>query len=290
MAIPDLTEKGFAKLSKREAVRRVLRPAKPFGLQGLGCYLVGLPVWLLFAAFGAYALDRAGLYPGRWLLYLFLTLAVILPMLPLLRPRRDFRQPLLEALAAEFKLDYDSHDFTPPGWAQAQPLLFGESEDATFTDRLAGIEDKRAFMTGQAALQAKGGKKLFEGAIYAIDRGEGMSGTTVAAPAGSKAPRGDMELVSFEDPAFEAAFTVYSTRPDFALKQIDTELRSALTGLAESGPFNLYYDTEQVFAAGGPPFETGETAAQPSEQRFRALYDNVATAFRTLAILNAKLG
>lgn len=290
MAIPDLTDKGFARLSKREAVRRVLRPARLFGLRGLGCYLVSLPVWLLFAAFGAYALDRAGLYPGRWLLYLFLALAVVLPLLPLLRPRQDFRQPLLDALTAEFKLDYDSHDFTPPAWAQAQPLLFGESEDASFTDRLAGIEDEREFMIGQAALQTKDGNMLFEGAIYAFDRGEGLSGTTVAAPAGSKAPRGNMEPVSFDDPAFAAAFAVYSTRPDFALKQIDAELRAALTGLAESGPFYLYYDTEHVFAAGGPPFEAEQAAALPPEQRFRALYDNVAAAFRTLTTLKAKLG
>ena len=225
---------GLRPPEKRDAVRGRWRPAglSPQGWAATSprCRLAARRLLRPLCA------GPRGLYPGRWLLYLLLALDVIPAAAGVVRGSKDFRQPLLEALAAEFKLDYDSHDFTPPAWAQAESLLFGESEDASFTDRLASFEDGRAFMVCQAALRTKDGNMLFEGAIYAFDRAEGVSGTTVVLPAGSKAPR---EIWSglLQGSGVHGRLRRLLTGPSFALEQIDSELRRPLTSSPKAEPF-----------------------------------------------------
>ena len=80
--MPVLTEQDYERLHGDAQVRKYLRLITPDHSKALGCYLLMLPVWLLAAVYGGYALDRAGLYPGNWLFFLLLFLAIVAPFCP----------------------------------------------------------------------------------------------------------------------------------------------------------------------------------------------------------------
>ncbi|HST37634.1 MAG TPA: hypothetical protein VLK25_13525, partial [Allosphingosinicella sp.] len=94
--VPSLGEQDFRALSGNPEIKKHLRFVTPDHRGACGCYLLGLPVWLIFALYGGYALERAGLYPGVWALNGLLLLALLVPLWPLFRVRRYMRRPVLD--------------------------------------------------------------------------------------------------------------------------------------------------------------------------------------------------
>ena len=137
MAFSHLGEEDYQRLRASAPVKRHLRPITPDHAGALGRYLIMLPVWGLAAIYGGYALDRAGLYPGRWLFLLLLLLAIVVPLLPVVRAHVHIKRPVLDELADQHGLDYASHDFELAAYKDAKPLLFGEAAGDELTDLLA---------------------------------------------------------------------------------------------------------------------------------------------------------
>lgn len=282
MSIPRLDEKDFTSLRCSASVRKRLRLVTPEHVGALGCYLALLPVWLLFAVYGGYALDRAGLYPGRWFFVLLLGLALIVPLLPLLRVRRHFRRPVLDELAEQLRLDYASHDFELEAFEDAKPMLFGEGATATLTDLLAGKGGGDEWAICHAEIEAAG-EAAYSGLLYWLRR-KGSNATIVLVPAESagrvKVPKKVRRVTLAHDPAFESAFAIFANDADYAERLFDDEFRRRLLDHAGHGPVYFYFARNDTFLAAGPPasFESAEEAALRPEPRLRAIFDNVSAA------------
>lgn len=282
MTIPTLTQKDFERLRADPQVRKHLRPITPDHSKACGCYLLMLPVWMFTAFYGGYALDRAGLYPGHWLFFTLLALAVLVPLLPIFTVRRHMRRPVLDRLAETNGLDYASHDFELKGFEAVRPILFGEESSATLTDLLASDEGGKAWAVCHAELQA-GDEAAYTGLLYWFAR-EGTSEGAVtvlpaAAAAGAKPPE-KMQAVVTGDGTFDASFAAFAVSPDQALKLLDEDFRRLLLSFARECPPYLHLDREECFLAAAAPdsFESRADSSLPREERLRAIFDNVRAA------------
>lgn len=291
--MPVLTEQDFDRLRGDAQVRKHLRPVTPDHTKALGCYLLMLPVWLLAAVYGGYALDRAGLYPGNWLFFTLLALAVLVPLLPIFTARRHMRRAVLDRLAETNGLDYASHDFELKGFDAVRPTLFGEDTSEDFTDLLASKEGGNAWAVCHAEIRA-GDEGGYAGLLYWFGR-RGKSGAAVAivpaaAAARVKLPE-KMERVATGDAAFDAAFATFANSPEEARTPLDDDFRRLLLGLAKDGPVHLHLGQNDMFFAGGAPtaFESATDAALPRKARLRAIFDNVRAALDTVRAMRARI-
>jgi hypothetical protein len=281
MSIPTLTEEHFEKLCADKTVRKHLRLITPDHLSGIGCYLLGLPVWLLFAVYGGYALDRAGLYPGPWVFFTLLVLAVVVPLLPILRARRHMHRPVLDTLATLNGMDYASHDFEMKAYAIAKPRLFGEEASESFTDLLAGKDGKDAFAICHAEIEL-GGEPAYQGLFYWLKRKSESTAFVAAVPL-SVAPRLKLSdkakrLPGLDDGEFDAVFAVFTDRPDEAPAMLHRALRQMLLGHAVHGPVYLHIGHANVFLAACPPDSFEAPLGTARADRLRAIFLKVVMA------------
>jgi hypothetical protein len=282
MTVPVLTEKDFGSLRNSPDVKKHLRFVTPDHGSALGCYLLSLPVWLGAAVFGGYALDRAGLYPGPWLLLVFLAVALVLPLWPLFRVRRHMRRPVLDKLATLVGMDYASHDFEMKAFEPALPMLFGDKAATDFTDLLAGKEGGNSFAVCRADIWV-GDEKAFSGLLHWFGRRAKSGAVSVILPPGeAAAARAKLTKKMEKIGTGDAAFQLWSDKPNDAGALLTDALREALSGLAAHGPVYAYVSRNNVFllASRPPAFEPDDPPAD-REARLRLIFDNVAAAFAT---------
>ena len=290
MTVPSLDEKDFKSLSGNPEIKKHLRFFTPDHRGACGCYLLGLPVWLIFALYGGYALDRAGLYPGPWVLNGLLLLALLLPLWPIFRVRRYMRRPVLDKLATLVGMDYASHDFEMKAFEPAVPVLFGEGAVATFTDLLAGKEGGNSYAVCQAEIAA-GGEARFAGLLHWFGRRAKSGAVTIILPPGetiaARAKRpAKMERVELGDTAFQ----IWSDKPADARALLTDAFRTALAGWAADGPVYAYLARNNAFLLACSP-AAFEPASPPAdrEARLRAIFDRVAAGFVTASTFRAQL-
>lgn len=281
MTIPTLTEEHFEKLRADKTVRKYMRLITPDHLRGLGCYLLALPIWVLFAGYGGYALNRAGLYPGAWLVLALLVVAVVVPLLPILRARRHMHRPVLDTLATLIGMDYASHDFEMKAYAIAKPRLFGEEATETFTELLAGKEGKDAFAICHAEIEL-GGEPAYEGLFYWLKRKSESTAFVAVVPLAA-VPRLKLSdkakrLPSLGDPQFDAIFAIFTDRPAEAPAMLSPALRRLLLGHAAHGPVYLHIGHANVFLAASPPETFEAPPGTARADRLRAIFDKTAAA------------
>jgi len=291
--VPVLTELDFDRLRDDAQVRRHLRLITPDHTKALGCYLLLLPVWLLAAVYGGYALDRAGLYPGNWLFFTLLALAVFVPLLPIFTARRHMRRAVLDRMAETNGLDYASHDFELKGFNAARPMLFGEDSSEALTDLLASKEGGNAWAICHAEIRA-GGEAAHSGLLYWFGR-RGKSGAAVSIVPGAAAARAKlpkkMQRVATGDAAFDAAFATFANARDEARRLLDDDFRRLLLGLAKDGAVYFHLGRNDAFLAAARPssFESAADAALPRGERLRAIFDNVRAALDTARAMRARI-
>ncbi len=281
MAIPTLTEEHFEKLRADKTVRKHLRFITPDHLRGLGCYLLALPVWVLFAGYGGYALNRAGLYPGAWIVLALLVVAVVVPLLPILRARRHMHRPVLDTLATLTGMDYASHDFEMKPYDIAKPRLFGEEASESFTDLLAGKDGKEAFAICHAEIEL-GGEPAYQGLFYWLKRKSESTAFVAAVPlaAAARLKLSDKakRLPGLGDPQFDAVFAIFTDRPAEAPAMLSPALRQLLLGHAVHGPVFLHIGHANVFLAAGPPETFEAPLGTARADRLRAIFVKAAAA------------
>lgn len=293
MSIPRLEEADFIRLRDAASVKKRLRFMTPEHWRACGCYLAMLPVLLLFAGYGGYALERAGLTSQPWVVLILLVLAALLPLLPLLRVRRHLRRPILDELAEQHKLDYASHDFELKPVETARPTLFGETSSATLTDLLAGKGGDQ-WAICQAEIEADG-EPAYSGLLYWFKR-KRSNATIILVPASAagrvNAPKKARPFSIAQDPAFGTAFAIYASNAAEAESLFDGDFRSLLLSHAAHGPVYLHLAGDDAVVAVRPPasFESDEDRGQGGESRLRALFDKVAAALATASALKAHLG
>lgn len=291
MSIPRLDEDDYARLRDAASVRKRLRFFTPEHWRACGCYLLLLPVWVLFAGYGGYAVERAGFKPGSWVVLTLLVLATLLPLLPLLRVRRHFRRPVLDELAAQQELDYASHDFELKGFEAARPMLFGEHSSASCTDLLASGEGGEQWAICQAEIEADG-EAAYSGLLYWL-KGKGSNATIILVPADAaarvKVPKKVVRLPFPDDQLFDAAFAIFANDAQRGRMLFDGDFRRLLLDHAGHGPVYLHSARNDTFFAARPPasFESDENAARKGEARLRAVFDNVAAALDLARSLRA---
>lgn len=291
--MPVLTEQDYERLRGDAQVGKYLRLVTPDHTKALGCYLLMLPVWMFAALYGGYALDRAGLYPGNWLFFTLLALAIFVPLLPIFTARRHMRRAVLDRLAETNGLDYASHDFELKGFDAVRPALFGEKASETFTDLLASKEGGNAWAICHAEIRA-GDEEGYAGLLYWFAR-RGKSGAAVAiVPAAAAArarPPKKMARIAIGDDAFDSAFATFANAAGEARTLLDGDFRRLLLDFAEAGPVYFHLAKSDAFLAGGPPaaFESAP-AKSGREARLRDIFDHVAATFRTAAATRAQLG
>lgn len=294
MTVPILGEQDFARMRGTAQVTKHLRLITPDHARAVGCYLLMLPVWLLAAVYGGYALDRAGLYPGAWLFFTLLALAIFLPLLPIFTARRHMRRPVLDALATLTGMEYASHDFEIKAMEAARPLLFGEDSTETFTDLLASKEGGNAWTICHAEIEAAG-EPVFSGLLYWFARRGPTDAITALVPAAAaervELPARFGRMPPTGDSAFDAAFAVFSSVPGDARGSFDQGFRALLLGYARAGPVYLYLARNNVLLAGGGPasFESPADAALRREPRLRAIFDNVRDAREVVRAVRARI-
>jgi len=293
VTIPTLGEQDFDALRRDPRLRKHLRLITPDHTKALGCYLLMLPVWMFTAVYGGYALDSAGLYPGHWLFFALLALAVLVPLLPIFTARRHLRRAVLDRLADLNGLDYASHDFELKGFEAARPILFGEDASDTLTDLLASAEGGKAWAICHAEIEA-GGEAAFAGLLYWFGR-RGKSSATVAIVPAAAAARPKllkkMRRIATGDAAFDAAFATCANAADEAGKLLDDDLRRLLLDLANAGPvcFSLARNDVFLTAARPPSFESAGDSALGRERRLRAIFDNTAAALELVRTVRASI-
>ncbi len=292
MGFSRLGEEDYRRLRDSAPVKRRLRLITPDHSRAFGCYLLMLPVWGLAAIYGGYALDRAGLYPGNWFFFLLLFLAILAPLLPVVRAHVHLKRPVLDELAQQHGLDYASHDFEVEAYKEAKPCLFGEGAGDELIDLLA--EESGAAAIFRAEIHGKDGAPLFSGLVYTLRRKAGNGLRLVIRPHGAAAgdvalPRTMQPVDLSSDPAFASLFDAWSNRPTDTPALLDDELRRTLADHARQGPVYLFLDRNDVLIAGGGPSGFDPPSGR-RERRLRAIFDNAAAAFAVLQALKAKLG
>lgn len=282
VVIPELTESDFASLSGSADVKGHLRFITPEHRKACGCYLLALPVWLIFAGYGGYALDRAGLYPGDGALAVLLLVAALLPLWPLFTVRRHMRRPVLDKLATLVGMDYASHDFEMKAFDTALPILFGDKATAAFTDLLAGKEGGNSYAVCRADI-AIGEDAAFAGLLHWFGRRSKSGAVTVILPPGEAAltrTKFTKKMQAIETGG--AGFQLWSDKPDDARALLTGSFQAAISSLAAEGPVYAYIARNDAFLLCTSPaaFEPEDPPADRGA-RLRLIFDAVAAAFRT---------
>lgn len=294
MAVPILDEKDFASLSANAEIKKHLRLITPDHRGACGCYLLGLPIWLIAALWGGYALDRAGIHPGDWVLLGLLLVALLLPLWPLFRVHRYLHRPVLDKLATMTGMDYASHDFELKAYDVSGPCMFGDDASESFTELLLSKDDGNAFGICQAEIELDG-EPVYDGLFYWLKRrGKSTAFVTVgpvAAAAKLNLDKKAKRVPSLGDPAFDAVFATYADKPESAAALLGPELRQFLLGHAAQGAVYLHLGQNNVFLAAGPPAGFAAAANTPGgrEGRLRAIFDNVAAAFEVARAMRVRI-
>lgn len=279
MPLPSLDEADFNCLRQRPAVRRRLGWVTPEHFRSLGCFLTALPVGLLTAVYGGYLLDRMGLFPGRWLLFVLLGLAAAASLLPFFYVRAQIKGPVLDAIADEHELDYATDGFELKTLDAALPMLFGADATAELSDLLADSECDdvvcHAEITGPSGT-------LYSGLLYSFSRSD-QSGVSLVMLPGNAATEGLELPITMKPVEAGPDRQAWSNRPHDA--------PALIARLAGEGPLYLHLDREHGLVAGGGPasFDPPASAATP-DARLRAIFDNVAAALNRLRALRKSLG
>lgn len=294
MTVPVLDEKDFASLSANSEIKKHLRWITPDHRGACGCYLLGLPVWLIAALWGGYALDRAGIYPGPWVLNALLLVALLLPLWPLFRVHRYLHRPVLDKLATMTGMDYASHDFELKAYDASGPFMLGEGVSPSFTEILLSKEgDGNAFAICHAEIEAGDGLPAYEGLFYWLKR-RGKSAAFVTLLPADVAARFKLHakaqrVEGIGDPALDAVFAVYADKPESATLLLGPELRQLLLGHAAHGPVYFHLGQNNVFLAAAPPANFEVPAGTARADRLRAIFDKVAAAFDVARTFRAQL-
>ena len=286
--IPVLTERDFASLSGSADVKSHLRFITPEHRKACGCYLVALPVWLIFAGYGGYALDRAGLYPGDGALAALLLVAALLPLWPLFTVRRHMRRPVLDKLATLAGMDYASHDFGMKAFEEVRPILFGDKATSTFTDLLAGKEGGNSYAVCRADIDVDG-EPVFAGLLHWFGRRARSGMVAAILPAGEAvAARAKLSKLSRVETG-DSAFQIWSDDPKVAEAQIKEDFRTLLASFAGQGQCYAHIARNDAFLLSTTPaaFEPEDPPAD-REARLRLIFDAVAAAFRTGAVFRSQ--
>ena len=235
---------------------------------------------------------------------IFLVVAIIAAVAPLMAAKEGLKHPVLEEIAGRAGLEYFPNGFTPPAFASACKLLFGGGgfSSQTHADLFNGLDEEgRGFAVYESSLQRRAGKNtytVFSGQMYAIQRRPGRQGHIAIVPdkkiLNFWKPAGDMERVRVEgDEAFEKKFEVYATHPMEARELLfDSAFRARLLELRKAGRVFVYAGPEEalVAATGKDRFEPGSMLrARPGEERVRLMFDDLCASLALLKELKAKL-
>jgi hypothetical protein len=280
VALPRLDNADFARLRGQSAVRRRLRWITPDHYRAFGCYLLTLPVSLILAVYGGYALDQIGLYPGRWLLFVLLGLAAAVPLLPFFYVRAHARRPVLDALAEDNGMDYASDGFQIETLDSALSMLFGADATAELSDLLADAGRESAVC--HAEIASRSGGSAFSGLVYTFSRSSESGVSLVLLPPGAECDDIELPVTMTPVDAGVAGWLAWANRPHDA--------KALLVGLAGQEAFYLYLDrTHALVAGGGPASFDPPASARTPEARLRAIFDNAAAALNRLWALRNRL-
>lgn len=267
-----------------------------FWLFLIGAILVSGGIAWLFVATGAINL-------AIWLGIVAFFFGLGFAMKPLASLGREIKEPVLGALARKGGLAYMADGFAPPVYPDARQALFGKwlSSEA-FSDLFHGNDqDGLRIAFYEATLRRRSGRStyvVFSGQIYAFQRRAQASAEIVIVPDRGLfnffKPAPGAERVKFEaDPEFEKKFEVYATEAGAAQLLIGSDVRRALLELRQAGRVFAYVGGEDAFVAvtGKNRFEPGGMfRSTPSDQRIRAMFDDVCASVTLLERLKAALG
>ena len=176
------------------------------------------------------------------------------------------------------------------------------SHALTFSDLFHGNDqDGLRIAFYEASLRKRSGKStyvVFSGQVYAFQRRARSNAEIVIVPDRGLfnffKPAPGAERVKFEtDPEFERKFEVYATEPGAAQLLIGSDVRRTLLELRQAGKVFAYIGGEDAFVAvaGKNRFEPGGMfRPTPSDQRIRAMFDDVCASVALLERLKAVLG
>lgn len=267
-----------------------------FWLFLLGSVLAAAAIAWLFVATGAINL-------AIWLGLLALFAGVGFAMKPLASLGREIKAPVLGALAQKGGLAYLADGFAPPVYPDARQALFGKwLSSEKFSDLFHGNDqDGLRIAFYEATLRKRSGKStyvVFSGQAYAFQRRARASAEIVIVPDRGLfnffKPAPGAERVKFDsDPEFEGKFEVYATEPSAAQLLIGSDVRRTLLELRQAGKVFAYVGGDDAFVAvtGKNRFEPGGLfRSTPSDQRIKAMFDDVCASATLLERLKAVLG
>lgn len=299
----DFTDEQYRELCRTGRVRMEIESIEEKRRAALRRFwailLACLAVTALLSA-AAVAAER-----GVWVLAILvmgLILGFVFAFLPLAKVGREFKQPVLAALAHQTGLHYDTDGFEPPVYGEARGPLFGRYlSGERFSDLFWGTDEAgRRFAVYEARLTRRSGKSthvVFTGQIYAFQRGRrAAAGPVLVVPDRGFfnffRPTGGLERVTFDDQEFENRFEVYAAAPHEALALLGTGLRRQFLAWRQNGRVLAWIGAEDVLIAipGKDRFEPGSMFRGSSgEERVRLMFDDLRGSLATLRTLRASL-
>lgn len=158
------------------------------------------------------------LFLNRWLALVMLIAGGLgtlsLAGRPLSRAKQQIKTPVLQSIADQLGLQFQSEDFEPAGYAAAKPVLFPSINTAVFADCFSGVSAQTPFTFYQTQLATaaahQGSTSILNGHIYCIQRAESVLGDFIVrsrrAPFNPRDPGAEYQLARLDDPAFDSVF------------------------------------------------------------------------------------
>jgi hypothetical protein len=301
----ELGASHFTDLCAHETVRERIGALEGERRAALGTFWRRGALGLALSAAALYTLFASGWQTTAIVISLLMLLGTAIgASLPLMQAGEALKHPVLEELARRCGMEYMAEGFDPPAYGGARRLLFGGGlSSETFTDLFHGVDEEgHGFAIYEACLQRRVGKNtvvVFTGQLFAIQRGPGLTGISVAVPdrkiLNFFKPASDMERVRIEeDVPFERRFEIYSTAPAEARRLFSPLLRARLLEMRERGRIFVYVSPEEVLLAAWDTtnrFEPGSMfRSRAGEERVRQMFDEVAASLTTLRALKQMLG